>query len=111
MPLHNVGPSHGEKRRRRGRRTQRQILRDVMLSAAECATWLTLRELSCLTRFGEASISAQLRHLRKPAYGAFLVEKRVREAAPGRPEQTGAVWEYRMGQGRDHLRAARKRRR
>jgi hypothetical protein len=81
-----------------------------MLSAAECATWLTLRELSCLTRFGEASISAQLRHLRKPAFGAFLVEKRVREAVPGRPEQTGAVWEYRIGQRRARLRAARKRR-
>jgi hypothetical protein len=51
--------------------TQREILRDVMLSAALCDTWLTLRELALLTRFGEASISAQLRHLRKRRYGAI----------------------------------------
>jgi hypothetical protein len=37
-----------------------------MLSAGACETWLTLVELSRVTHYGEASISAQLRHLRKP---------------------------------------------
>ena len=45
--------------------SQREVLRDVLLSATECGSWLTLRELSQLTQYGEASISAQLRHLRK----------------------------------------------
>ena len=46
-------------------RSQREVIRDVMLAAADCDTWLTLGELRALTRYGEASISAQLRHLRK----------------------------------------------
>jgi hypothetical protein len=78
-------------------RSQRDVLRDVMLSAAQCGTWLTLRELSRLTRYGEASISAQLRHLRKPQYGAFVLEKRHREEEEvGRLAEQGAVWEYRL---------------
>ncbi len=81
-------------------RTQRQIVRDVMLSAAECDTWLTLAELARLTRFGEASISAQLRHLRKPECGGFQIKKRVRAALPGRPPQAGSLWEYRLFWGR-----------
>ena len=87
------------------RRTQREILCDVLLSAGECAThagdsgqaWLTLEELARLTQFGEASISAQLRHLRKPWCGGYVVEKRRREAESwARPEQAGALWEYRL---------------
>src|SRR6202011_4898132 len=46
-------------------RSQREVIRDVMLAAADCDTWLTLGELRTLTHYGEASISAQLRHLRK----------------------------------------------
>jgi hypothetical protein len=81
--------------------TQREILRDVMLSAAECDTWLTLRELSLLTRYGEASISAQLRHLRKPRYGAFVIAKQHRRArAIVREEGRGpVVWEYQLRRG------------
>ena len=72
-------------------RTQLEVIRDVMLSAAECGAWLTLREVAGITRFGEASISAQLRHLRKPAFGSYVVEKHRRgNAARG-------VWEYRLG--------------
>lgn len=81
--------------------TQREILRDVMLSAAECDTWLTLRELSLLTRYGEASISAQLRHLRKPRYGAFVIAKQHRRARViVREEGRGPVaWEYQLRRG------------
>jgi hypothetical protein len=76
---------------------QRDVLCDVMLSAGACETWLTLVELSRVTHYGEASISAQRRHLRKPQYGAFVVEKRQREAAEvlGGVEH-GPVWEYRL---------------
>ena len=75
---------------------QRDVLRAVMLSAGECGTWLTLRELSLLTHIGEASISAQLRHLRKPKFGAFLVEKRCRDSAGIVGRSAGPLWEYRL---------------
>lgn len=89
------------KRRRRRLPTQREILRGVMLSAGKCGPkgsgWLTLEELSRITRFGEGSISAQLRHLRKRRYGAFVVEKRQRRGTPSRrAEQALAPWEYRV---------------
>jgi hypothetical protein len=68
-----------------------------MLSAGACETWLTLVELSRVTHYGEASISAQLRHLRKPQYGAFVVEKRQREAAEVLcAVEHGPVWGYRL---------------
>jgi hypothetical protein len=76
--------------------SQREVLRDVLLSATACGSWLTLRELSQLTQFGEASISAQLRHLRKPKYGSYLVEKRVRRGVVLREVEHGAIWEYRL---------------
>ena len=81
------------------RRRQRDVLRDVMLSAQQCETWLTLDELAKLTHYPPASISAQLRHLRKAEYGGFVVEKRCRETGKGvRGEDFGAVWEYRLTQ-------------
>jgi hypothetical protein len=49
--------------------TQRDVLRDVMLTAGKYGAWMTLRELARLTRYGETSISAQLRHLRKTKCG------------------------------------------
>ena len=78
-------------------RTQRQVLCDVMLSAGECGSWLTLQELALLTCYGEASISAQLRHLRKPENGGFVVEKRRRHVDEQlRGEELGPVWEYQL---------------
>jgi hypothetical protein len=76
--------------------SQREVLRDVLLSATECGSWLTLRELSQLTQYGEASISAQLRHLRKAKYGSYVVEKRVRRDLIVRDAEHGAIWEYRL---------------
>jgi hypothetical protein len=89
------------KRRREARprtlRRQRDVLCDVMLSVGQCETWLTLVELARLTQYGEASISAQLRHLRKPQYGAFVLAKRRREVAEVMCSvEHGPVWEYRL---------------
>src|SRR5271156_594236 len=76
-------------------RKQREVIRDVMLSAGQCATWLTLDELAKLTHYPPASISAQLRHMRKPEYGAYEVRKRCRTLNQAmRAEGFGAVWEY-----------------
>jgi hypothetical protein len=84
------------------RRLQRDVLRDVMLSASECDTWLTLEELARITRYPAASISAQLRHLRKPRHGGFLLRKRCRaveKSSMSRVEVEfahGPLWEYRL---------------
>jgi hypothetical protein len=77
-------------------RTQREVLRDVMLSARACGAWFTLHELAGLTHYGEASISAQLRHLRKPQNGGFVVEKRLRENQVVRGTEIGSLWEYQL---------------
>lgn len=68
-----------------------------MLASSNFGLWLTLRELARLTGYGEASISAQLRHLRKPQYGGFVVQKRCcNEGRIGRRGDPGAVWEYKL---------------
>src|SRR3990172_2436432 len=58
--------------------TQLHAIRDLMLSAAQRGAWMTLSEIAGLTEIGEASISAQLRHLRKARHGRHRVEKRRR---------------------------------
>jgi hypothetical protein len=84
-------------------RSQRDVIRDVMVSAADCDTWLTLGELRAITRYGEASISAQLRHLRKTENGGYEIVKRHREGASTERRWTDGrgecVWEYRILRG------------
>jgi hypothetical protein len=76
-------------------RKQREVIRDVMLSAGQCATWLTLDELAKLTHYPPASISAQLRHLRKARFGGFGVVKRSRAVNHAmRAAGFGTLWEY-----------------
>ena len=74
-------------------RTQRETLLMVLRQAAEYEQWMTLAELANLTKFPPASISAQLRHLRKAEYGGWGVEKRRREW-----ETEELVWEYRLAE-------------
>ena len=90
-------------RERKSRHTplQREVLRDVMLSAAACDTWLSLEELARMTSYPPASISAQLRHLRKEQHGGYGLGKRCRSVAKfmaGVDERgvNGPVWEYRL---------------
>jgi len=92
--------SKGAKQACGERRRQRDVLRGVMLSASQCETWLTLDELEKLTHYPPASISAQLRHLRKPEFGGYEVEKRQREfGRTMRGEDFGTVWEYQLRRG------------
>jgi hypothetical protein len=98
-------------RQDQGRETQLHAVRDLMLSASHRGAWLTLGEIARRTEIGEASISAQLRHLRKRSHGRHRVEKRVRPARPaagfarGRERSAGkrrrsaarpTIWEYRV---------------
>jgi hypothetical protein len=90
---------------------QRYVLRDVMLSAAECDAWLTLEELARMTSYPPASISAQPRHLRKTRHGGYRLEKRCRAIAKftaGVDERRagGPVWEYRIERRRVRVRVS-----
>ncbi len=73
-------------------RTQRETLLTVLRLAAGYEQWVTLQELAGKTKFPPASISAQLRHLRKASYGGWVIEKRRREWV-----KAEVLWEYRLG--------------
>lgn len=74
-----TGRARGERQSAEHVPTQLEVVRQVMLLAAQYGSWMTLQELARKTRFAEASISAQLRHLRKEEHGAYEVVKRKRE--------------------------------
>ena len=65
-----------------------QLLR--VFTTMQTGTWRTLAEIARTTGDPHASVSAQLRHLRKPRFGGHTIEKRHR----GDPA-TG-LWEYRL---------------
>ena len=88
-------------------RTQHDVVRDILFSAAECGAWLTLAELAAFTRFPEPSIGAQIRALRMPRRGGYIVAKRRRATArrdssevsiprSDREDACIGVWEYRV---------------
>lgn len=83
---HFNGPAydHARDHARLGRQLDR--VRDLMLDGE----WRTLEEIGAATGDPVASISAQLRHLRKARFGGFLVEKRHR-GEPGI-----GLWEYQV---------------
>ncbi len=56
--------------------------------------WRTLEEISDATGDPAASVSAQLRHLRKPRFGGHMILKKHRG-----PKEQG-LWEYRLLQNR-----------
>ena len=80
------GPSFSEEIDGARIRKQHEVIRDHMLA---CRAWRSLSEIASHTGFPEASISAQLRHLRKPRFGSFGVSKRRRQTG-------GGTWEYRV---------------
>ena len=67
-----------------------QILR--VYSAIKEGTWLTLDEISQITGDPQASISAQLRHLRKERFGSYTINKRPRG------DRGHGLWEYKLGE-------------
>jgi len=77
--------------------TQLEVLRGVLALAAQYDSWMTLAELARKTNFPEASISAQLRHMRKAEHGGYRVEKRRRPWEEAlKTNTTERVWEYRV---------------
>ena len=71
-----------------GRRINRQMT--AILTLMRDGTWRTLNEIQVATGFPQASISADLRHFRKPQFGGLVVEKRRRSLG-----ELG-TWEYRV---------------
>lgn len=52
-----------------------------VLAALKGGAWLTLPELQVTTGDPISSVSAQIRHLRKPEHGSHTIKKRRRGAA------------------------------
>lgn len=65
-----------------------QILR--VFDAMQDGKWRTLGEIESVTGDGQASISAQLRHLRKVRFGGHTVNKRPRG------ERSHGLFEYQL---------------
>ena len=76
--------------------TQLGRIRELMLEAAGRGAWLTLTEIAEPTEFGEASVSAQLRHLRKARHGRYRVEKRRRRFSESEGGRMIPLWEYQV---------------
>ena len=75
-------PERDESRLRR----QLDAVRRAMLSGG----WWTLARLSDVAQGSEASVSARLRDLRKPKFGAYNIERRY---------VANGVWEYHLKMG------------
>lgn len=73
---------------------QHDEIRDLMLDEE----WRTLEEIHKSTGFPQSSISAQLRHLRKPRFGSFVVERRARK------DRARGLYEYRVLMPEDQVR-------
>ncbi len=82
---HFSGPAYDPAKDQARLATQLETIRDLMLDGV----WLSLAEIKAATGHGEASISAQLRHLKKERFGSYRLEKRRRGENAG-------MWEYRI---------------
>jgi DNA-binding transcriptional regulator GbsR (MarR family) len=88
MSTNTFGPAYDAQQDFERLTKQMDRIREVMLMASAANKWMTLGEIEQVTRYPQASISAQLRHLRKESFGAYIVKKRRRE-----PAYKG-IWEY-----------------
>ena len=65
-----------------------QLLR--VYEALSMGLWFTLDEIACMTCDPQASVSAQIRHLRKKRFGSHIIEKRHRG------DRSMGLWEYKL---------------
>lgn len=63
---------------------------DRILSALQAQAWLTLVELAEITKSPVASVSAQIRNLRKEEHGGHTINRRRRR---------GNLFEYNLSDG------------
>jgi len=88
LSTNTFGPAYDPTIDRKRVGHQMEWVLTVMLRAT---TWLSLGEIEYITHYPQASISAQLRHLRKKKFGGYVVEKRRRPKLNG---TMGGTWEY-----------------
>ena len=69
------------------KRLEKQIGR--VWRCMEDGQWYTLEFIATWTGDPEASVSAQIRNLRKPRFGGYTIEKK-------RSKPTGGTWLYRL---------------
>ena len=86
QPTRTFGPAYEPALDGARIRKQHEVIRDLMLARPNWR-WLSLGEMAKRTGYPEASISAQLRHLRKQRFGGYKVDKRPRG---------DGLWEYRV---------------
>lgn len=83
-PRSTFGPAYSPQLDGQRIARQHEQIRDLCITGY----WRTLSEIAKLTGYPEASVSAQLRHLRKEAFGGYIVDKRRRDGA--------GLWEYQV---------------
>ena len=71
-----------------------QILR--IFEAIKDGGWYTLNEIHSKTKDPQASISAQLRHLRKDRFGSHTVDKKPRG------KRNSGIWQYQLIVNKDN---------
>ncbi len=85
-PVRFNGPEYTEADDRARLTGQICRVRSLMLDGA----WRTVSEISEVTGDPQPSVSAQLRHLRKPRFGSYIVERR------SRGDRKRGLFEYRL---------------
>jgi hypothetical protein len=68
---------------------QQESIRNLMLDGQ----WRTVERIAATTGYPQNSVQAQLRHLRKPRFGGWIVEKRREPSVADRPSP---LWEYKV---------------
>ena len=84
--LHFDGPDYEAENDRARLTGQIKTIYEYMSSGR----WKTLREIEDALNYPQASISAQLRHLRKPRFGGHTIEKQRRG------DRKQGLFEYRL---------------
>lgn len=85
MSNQSFGPAYDQEKDGERITGQLETIRQYMLRTEH---WYTLTEIEKDLGYPQASISADLRHLRKEAHGFYDVQKRRRDGA--------GLWEYRV---------------
>ena len=80
---HFDGPAYEPEKDQERLANQHERIKALMLDGR----WRTLRQIAQATNSPESSVSAQLRHLRKPRFGAYNIERR---------RVAGGLYEYRI---------------
>jgi biotin operon repressor len=65
---------------------QHEQIREYMLEKTSEGKWVSLEDIELALCYSQSSISAQIRHLRKPKFGSYIVNKRHK----------GDGWEYQV---------------